>query len=185
MGGQTEAVWGTDSCPREGGGGVHPLEAQAWGWGSAGGRGLGLGLGMGMRMGPIVWWGRGRGWGWGWGVSVTQWHMQSARSGLCARVTHGHNDNSPQFQRQRLWKGNFVAYKTEEALVLPPNLWMPQTAPNFMGNSNAHDKHEQHISHPPSRRNMRREERATVQGPVKTPQRDGLSHGGSKCPFFS
>ena len=29
-----------------------------------------------------------------------------------------------------------------------------------------------------TRRNMRRDERVTVQGPVKKPQRDGMSHGG-------
>ena len=32
-----------------------------------------------------------------------------------------------------------------------------------------------------TRRNMRREERVTVQGPVKEHQPDGMSHGGGKC----
>ena len=33
-----------------------------------------------------------------------------------------------------------------------------------------------------TRRNMRREERVTVQGPVKTQQQDGMSHGGLTPP---
>ena len=35
-----------------------------------------------------------------------------------------------------------------------------------------------------TRRNMRRDERVSVQGPVKKLQPDGMSHGGGVCPTF-
>ena len=58
----------------------------------------------------------------------------------------------------------------------------PTTGLRERGNATSRSTGRSGRQNAATRRNMRREERVTVQGPVKEPQPDGMSHGGSAGP---
>ena len=59
---------------------------------------------------------------------------------------------------------------------------VPTTGPRYHGNDTSGSTGRSGRQNAATRRNMRREERVTVQGPVKEQQPDGMSHGGGGCP---
>ena len=59
--------------------------------------------------------------------------------------------------------------------------WATSMAPDSIGGSTSRSTGRSGQQNAATRRNMRREERATVRGPVKKQPPDGLSHGGACC----
>ena len=117
-------------------------------------------------------------------VPVSTWHgtqPQVGRSGtVLARLSGPHP--GAMGDTWLWWPGHCSAGKPPGGWGhIPPHPAQPQHTNDWAPRTRKQHQQEhrpQRPTEPATRRSMRREERVTVQGPVKRQQPDGMSHGG-------
>ena len=105
--------------------------------------------------------------------------VEDRRAEVCGQQKQS---NDPRNNQHNPQYANYWAPLTRKRHI-PPHPAQPRHTNHWAPRTRKRHQQEHRPQWPtersdPTRRNMRREERVTVQGPVKKQQPDGMSHGG-------